>query len=294
MENKKNIAILIRTYSRILDTEALIHIIKTKWVKHNYTIFVVHNGENDGYPATKYIKNNSHYIPVQENTGHRTGAAKLVQEGFNVLKTQENFSHYIFIESDFWLLEDSLIDNYLKKLDKNKTKIAAAIWVEKIRSVAVDFFIADAEYLQKNSQLLDWDNHAEQYFANHIPSEYLTSIEELRPTHLPRLARCLNLSIQLVDGGRFRIFPQAPALTHHIETLDSDKEKAVQIKKGLANSLAKTEIFPAIQNVPLPPKLFMQYFSKVIPQSWWIRYITKHMTVFCHKILLIFNNKKGF
>lgn len=101
MENKKNIAILIRTYSRISDTEALIHIIKTKWLKHNYTIFVVHNGENDGYLATEYIKKNSYYIQVKENTGHRTGAASLVKEGFNVLKTQENFSHYIFIESDF-------------------------------------------------------------------------------------------------------------------------------------------------------------------------------------------------
>lgn len=32
-DNKKNIAVLIRTYSRILDTEALIHIIKTKWIQ---------------------------------------------------------------------------------------------------------------------------------------------------------------------------------------------------------------------------------------------------------------------
>ncbi len=283
MENKKNIAILIRTYSRISDTEALIHIIKTKWPKHNYTIFVVHNGENDGYLATEYIKKNSYYIQVKENTGHRTGAASLVKEGFNVLKTQENFSHYIFIESDFWLLNDNLIDNYLRKTDKNKTKIAATIWVEKIRSIAVDFFIADAEYLKKNSQLLDWDNHAEQYVAKHLPYEELTIIDELRPTHLPRLARCLNLSIQLVDGGRFRIFPKAPALTHHIETLDPDKEKAIQIKKGLANSLAKTKIFPAIQDIPTPPKLYLQYFSKFIPQSWWIKYIKKHMTSFCHK-----------
>lgn len=288
MENqKKNIAVLIRTYSRILDTEALIYIIKTKWIKHNYTVFVVHNGENDGYAATNYIKENSHYIGVKENTGHRSGAASLVKEGFNVLKTWQNFSHYIFIESDFWLLDDNLIDNYLEKMDKNKTKIAAAIWVEKIRSVAVDFFIMDADYLKKNSQLLDWDNHAEQYFAKHIPHEDLTVIEELRPTHLPKLARFLNLSVQLVDGGRFRIFPKAIALTHHIETLASDKNKAIQIKKGLANSLAKTEIFPATPNVPVPQKLCIQYFSKFIPQSWWKKYITKHITSFCKKILFL-------
>lgn len=284
-DNKKNIAVLIRAYSRILDTEALLHIIKTKWIKHKYTVFIVHNGANDGHTATNYMKENSHYIQVKENTGHRTGAASLVKEGFNVLKKRNDFSHYIFIESDFWLLDDNLIYNYLKKMDKNKTKIAAAIWVEKIRSVAVDFFIADADYLKKNSLLLDWDNHAEQYFAKYIPHEDLTIIEELRPTHLPKLARFLNLSIQLVDGGRFRIFPKAIALTHHIETLASDKNKAIQIKKGLANSLAKTEIFPAIQNVPAPQKLSIQYFSKFIPQSWWIKYITKHLTLFFNKIL---------
>lgn len=273
---KKNIAVLIRTYSRILDTEALIHIIKTKWTRHQYTIFVVHNGENDGYPATEYIKDNCTYISVAENTGHRTGAASLVQEGLKVLKTQQAFSHYIFIESDFWLLDDVLIDNYLKKKEKENIKLVSTIWVEKKRSLAVDFFIIDAAYLNINSHLLEWDNHAEQYFAKNIPCEEVTIIQELRPIHLPKLVRRLvNVPIELVDGGRFRVFPKAPALTHHIETLSGDKEEAIQIKKGLANALAETEIFSAVQGVSLPKYMWLQNTAKFIPQSWWIRGLTK-------------------
>ena len=264
-------AIIIRTYSRIMDTEALIHLIKTRWTRLSYTIFVAHNGEKDGHHVTDFIKSNAVYVSVDENKGHIGGAKSLVQAGFKAASSLGGFTHYIFIESDFWLLDDTLIENLIKKMTAQNTPIATTIWVENRHSLAVDFFIVKSEFMHTQPALLDWDDHPERYISKILSESDVSVIEELRPVHLPRLLKKINFPATVVDGGRFRIFAHAPAITHHVETLGPSPQKGMAIKKGLANALVEESIFPDAEPVVLPRSLIWQKLSRYVPQSSWYR-----------------------
>ena len=265
------IAIIIRTYSRIMDTEALIHLIQSRWTRLSYTIFVVHNGEKDGHHVTDFIKSNAVYVSVDENKGHIEGAKSLVQAGLKAASSLGGFTHYLLIESDFWLLDDALVERTIHRMESTRSSLATTIWVENKRTLAVDFFIAEANFLHSHPELLDWDEHPEHYMREFLSDIPICVINELRPAHLPNILRKLHHSIRVVDGGRFRIFPKAPALTHHIETLDQDPAKGLAIKKGLANALAKEKIFSDADDVPLPSGLFWQKWARYVPQSWWYK-----------------------
>lgn len=270
-----NIAVIVRTYSRIMDIEALIHLIKTRWSRYSYTIFVVHNGEKDGHHATDAIKLNTEYVPVENNEGHIAGAKSLVKAGFRAARDFGGFTHYLFIESDFWLLDDSLIEKQLQNMADQSSPIATTIWVESRRSLAVDFFMVEADFMHAHPELLEWDGHPERYLGDLLSGSKVCVIEELRPTHVPSLLRKLHLPASLADGGRFRIFTAAPAVTHHIETLDKDTVKGMAVKKGLANAVAGEILFDDVPTVALPKELFWQKYSRYVPQSWWYKRLLK-------------------
>ena len=265
-----HVAVIIRTFSRIGDTEALIHLIQTRWTACRYTIFVAHNGESSGYPATENIRQNSHYVPVENNEGHIYGARSFVRAGYKAARAMEGFTHYLFIESDFWLLNDSLIEKTLNSMREEGHGIASTIWVERQQSLAVDFFIVEAGHMHAHPELLDWDAHPERYLGTIVAGDDLHIIRQLRSVHLPGMLRFLPLSVRLIEMSRFRIFKDALALTHHWETLDRNAETGMAIKKGLANSLAPGS-FPGVDPVPLPAGLFLPRWSRYIPQSYWFK-----------------------
>ena len=272
----ENIAVIIRVYSRITDAESLVKIIKSTWTHNHYDIFIAHNGEEDGYHATQTLKDAGHYIHVPKNSGHLFGARDLLQFGYDAAlheqKASSPYQSYVFIESDFWLLGDGLLDSKLSQMRRQKKSLAMSIWVEGIRSHAVDFFIVDAEYLAtKHKELFNWDDHPEQHFAQLVHDDALI-INELRPTHIPSILRVFPISTLVASLGRFRIFPKAPAVTHHLEEINSnDLSLALKIKQGIANTLLKEKVFEDAPNIEIPRSVLFQKYGLLAPQSSWFK-----------------------
>jgi len=274
MSSKKNIAVVIRVFSRIEDALGLIHIIREKWTSHNYTIFVSHNGKKSAHIFPENSLHGVTLIEVEENSGHLGGAGSLVYEAFDHIT--EDFDYAIFIESDFWVLDENLI---LEPLT-NDFDVACSIWVESIKSMSVDFFILKQSYLAKNKELLNWgkSSHTERIYPENIVAEYYIKtqakvyiIQSLRPIHAPssmrKLVKVLPAKNSLC-GGRFRLFPKASVVTHHIENIPN----GIVRKKQIANALAQEEIF---KDVPPYTLRFMekniQQIARFFPQSSWFR-----------------------
>lgn len=250
----KSIAVIIRVYSRIEDTKALLSIIKKYWLRHNYTIFVAHNGAKDGYVLDDIIYKQAELVEVKENSGHKTGAKDLVNAAYRHIKQCSTFDYILFIESDFWILNDQLIDDAIK----SQADMSTSIWVEKIHSYAVDFFLVKKTFLDAHSEILDWKSSPEADMAKmcHKVGAKMYFFKNLRPIHAPTLLRkCLSpwLKPSHYDGGRFRLFPKAKALSHHVENL----KHGMSTKKALANAMLGEQCFPA-------PTFTLSFFDKYI------------------------------
>ena len=127
----------------------------------------------------------------------------------------------------------------------------------------------DGSFLRDNPDLLDWDEHPEQYLSKRLYPDRVHILECLRPTHVPGLLkRVIPFGPRIATGGRFRLFPKAPALTHHLEDLAADPSQAIAIKRGLANTLAGRRIF-AENPEELPWQAALQPLSRFVPQSSW-------------------------
>ncbi len=241
----KNIAVIIRTYSRVEDTKALVEIIEKKWKKNNYTLFIAHNGKKDGYLLEPCLSEYATILEYENNPGHRTGARDLVQNAYAHIENNNDFEYILFIESDFWLLDEKLILNAIEA-DKD---MATSLWIEKRQSLGVDFFLVKKAYIDKNKELLNWADSPEtdmkKAFDESVGTNGKASVyifDELRPIHAPSLMRKLFKSIfkaRHYEGGRFRIFPKAMVVTHHIE----DLVNGIEEKKALANALLEEEFF---------------------------------------------------
>lgn len=274
MSSKKNIAVVIRVFSRIEDTLGLIHIIREKWTSHNYTIFVSHNGRKSGFVFPENSLQGVTLIEVEENLGHLGGAGSLVYAAFDHIT--EDFDYAIFIESDFWVLDENLI---LEPLTSD-FDVACTIWVESHKSMGVDFFILKQSYLAKNKELLNWgkSSHAERIFPENIVAEYYVKtqakvhiIQSLRPIHVPKLETKLMRILPVkdsYDNRRFRLFPKASVVTHHIENIPN----GIVTKKQIANALAQEEIFKDVTPYTLRfMEKNIQQIARFFPQSSWFR-----------------------
>ena len=267
--NREKIAVIIRVYLRISDCEALIHIIRKNWVLNDYEIFVVHNGEEDGHQATQIIKE-CNYIRVISNSGHRSGAKDLVKAALQKVSTSTKFTKYIFIESDCWVLDDKIVLDALNGMKNNNKFCASYIWVPKRYSFAVDFFVIDANFANNHPELFEWDEHPERYFSRLASTDtYLLSSMEL--VHAPSILNHLNISPLVLSKGRFRIFPKSLTITHHLEEMGLENNtKALEVKKGLANTLTKKEIFKDTAPYRIPKDIYFKTLAQYIPQKHWL------------------------
>ena len=271
VSERENVAVIMRLYSRLLDAEGLVRIINTTWTRHNYTLFVAHNGAGDGFVASDALRAAGHYVPVATNAGHIGGATALVQAGYRAARACGDFSAYLFIEADFWLVGDALIDEALSSMRREERPVASTIWVERNHSLAVDFLLMDGAFLRDNPELLDWDDHPEQYLSARLYPDRVHIIECLRPTHVPGLLRLMiPFGARTSVKGRFRLFPKAPALTHHLENLSANPLRAIAIKRGLANTLAGRRVFDD-PPVRIPWQSVLQPLSRFVPQSSWFK-----------------------
>ncbi len=250
----KNIAVIIRVFSRVQDTKCLVEIIKKKWTTHNYTLFVAFNGASAGHKLDDYVYENAQVLEVNNNSGHRTGARDLVQNAYNHIKNDNNFDYLLFVESDFWLLDERLI---LEGIESDKD-LATTIWIEQRSSLAVDFFLLKKQALATHTELLNWQDSPETDFRNAVRNAGLSVhvFNALRSIHAPSsMKKILKNSFKpcFYEGGRFRIFEKAKVVTHHIEDLESGLDE----KKSIANSVLQEDFF---ENIAL-----------FFPQGSWLR-----------------------
>ncbi len=265
----KNIAVIIRVYSRVEDAKALVQIIKDFWNMHNYTLFIAHNGKKDGYVLDDETKDKAEVIEFNTNTGHRTGARDLVQKGYAYIKENCEFDYVLFIESDFWLFDETLID---KAIQSGKD-LATSIWIEKRQSLGVDFFLVKKEFIDVHPNILDWDKSPETDMRDQFNKAQgsLFIFEELRPIHAPSLMRKTLknfLKNTHYEGGRFRLFTKAKAISHHVE----DLQYGIQTKKAIANALIEQNYFQNIYSYSLT--FFdknAQQIAAYFPQASWFK-----------------------
>lgn len=271
MDAKKNIAVIIRVFSRIDDALALIHVIRQNWITHNYTLFVSYNGRGNGHIFPDGSLNGVQLIEFSSNSGHRTGAQDLLLASFDYI--DEQFDYAIFTEADVWVLDENLILEALA----SDCDIATTIWVESRQSMAVDFFVIKQTYLAKNKELFNWKSLSpETAFSNYL-TQHQASIHifnSMRPIHAPKMMQIVLSFLHIgkpYNTGRFNLLSKANVLTHHIEDLPNGIVK----KKALANALIKTDLFL------LPKKTshiqlnffekYIQQIGKYFPQSAWLK-----------------------
>ncbi len=265
----KNIAVIIRVYSRVEDTKELVHIIKDKWKLNNYSLFIVHNGANDGYLLDEELANYADILEVTTNSGHRTGARDLVKGGYNYIKKREDFDYVLFIESDFWIFDDKLIQAAIQS-DKD---LATTIWIEKRKSLGVDFFLVKKPFIDEHSSILDWDKSPETDMRDNFnkTNGKLHIFKELRPIHAPSLMRKTfkNLfSPTHYEGGRFRIFIKAKTVSHHIEDLTN----GMNDKKSIANAMLGYDYFKNSAKYTLTfLDKYAQKIAAYFPQASWYK-----------------------
>ncbi|MBI9109876.1 hypothetical protein [Maridesulfovibrio ferrireducens] len=267
--DSKHIAVIIRVYSRVDDAKALVQIIQQYWKKNKYTLFIAHNGANDGYILDEEIRQQAEVIDVTENSGHLSGATDLVKKSYAHIQCRQDIDYVLFIESDFWIFDDALINEGIL----SGADIATTIWIEKRKSLGVDFFLIKKSYIAAHPEILKWEASPETDMRNfaHESKAKIYIFNGLRPVHVPALMRNLfehMFSPIYYAGGRFRLFSKHKALSHHIE----DLPKGMHTKKAIANALVQ-EIFFA--DIPLYPlsfiDLFVQRIARYVPQSSWYR-----------------------
>lgn len=268
----KNIAVVIRTYSRILDTLALIKIIKEKWKAHRYSLFVVHNGAADGHVFPENtLPEDVCYIQVSENSGHQAGASDLLVASFDYLS--DSFDYTLFIESDVWPLHDDLLCEALE----HDFDVATTIWVESKQSLAVDYFIVSQKFLLQNKAMLAWKTkNPEVEFKNYLltTKAKIYIFSSLRPIHMPSFLNkmCKYIPVNVFPvWGRFNFFPKLQYLTFHIEMLPN----GIFTKKQMANLLLGYEFFDIPIEIPslrLTKWEFSgQQIARFFPQSSWLK-----------------------
>ncbi len=265
----KNIAVIIRVYSRVEDTRELVHIIKNNWKQNNYSLFIIHNGASDGYLLDEDLANYTDILEVTTNSGHRTGARDLVKGGYNYIKKRDDFDYLLFVESDFWIFDDKLIQNAIQS-DKD---LATTIWIEKRKSLGVDFFLVKKSFIDTYPNILDWDKSPETDMRDQFNKSCgkLHIFKELRPIHAPSLMRKMFKNIfspTHYEGGRFRIFRKAKAISHHIEDLPN----GMSDKKSIANAVFGYDYFETSTKYSLTfLDKYAQRIAEYFPQASWFK-----------------------
>lgn len=263
-----NICILIRVYDRIEDLLCNLRIIKDTWKLNSYEIIVVSNGTCNGYALpTKIYDLADRVITLPFNLGHMKGNSQLLLEGVKSIFLQ-NYDFLLILEADTWLYSDVIVDKYVKKMKNTSYVWASARWYDRFYSLATDFAIISARFLEKNIEIFDFETYPECYVYNYLSNNGYSSlcIKENMPTHLPSYIR----KYPYAPCGRFYVFPKSKMVTHHVDKVKGGMNE----KKYCFNALAGKEYFVDIQKSSLKCKYFrIKLFcalSKIfIRRSWF-------------------------
>lgn len=265
---KDIISVIIRVYDRMADLTVCVESIRSYWSRYNYFLIVVGNGKVNGFTIPEQVRNSvDRVIELEENLGHIDGNAQLLLAGIDYVPVDSRYT--IILEADTWIFSDELIDRYVKMLDNSDAVWASSEWVKKYWSLGLDFSIIKTEFLKNNTNIFRFGSNPEAYVCNYLRKNGYSFlyIKENMPVHIPKSMRFMQTNF----GGRFRSFPCAKMITHHIE----DLENGITTKKLLANYCLGKKIFPLGNSLLIKTHYIKQVLLRltalIAPQSSWIR-----------------------
>lgn len=231
------ICLLIRVYNRIEDLQYNLEIIRKTWSQYDYYVLVVSNGVSSGFALSNEIYQLSdRVIILEENVGHLNGNSQLLSKGVQKVNILE-FDYIIILEADTWLYSDKLIDKYIKKLDESEAVWASARWYDRFYSLATDFAIIKATFLNENLEVFNFETYPECYVCNYLIDNGYSYIwiKENMNVHLPSYLK----SFPYASKGRYYSFPLSRMVTHHVEDVIGGMVK----KKKDFNIVAQCDFF---------------------------------------------------
>jgi len=176
-------------------------------------------------------------VELTHNAGHLSGNAQLILAGLPHIPASCRYT--VLLEADTWVFSDALVQAYARRLAAGSAVWASAEWIEKHWSLGLDFALAETAYLQAHPEVFHFTTDAESWVCNRLRDEgrrflYLT---ENMPVHQPKFLKFFGRH----HGGRFRSFPRAGMVTHHVE----DLPHGLETKQYLANVCLGRRDFPS-------------------------------------------------
>ncbi|MBD3232461.1 MAG: hypothetical protein GF315_01915 [candidate division Zixibacteria bacterium] len=264
--NPNRHCVFIRVCHRMEDLRILVDIIRKHWTNGSYFILIASNGKSLGYDIPPEVKNSvDKTVELQDNLGHKAGDGMLLQSGLQFIP--DSCEYTILLQADTWIFDDGLISKYIEKLKKTSSVWASAEWIEKYWSLAVDFAIVNTSFLKSSPDILNFTEHPESSVCNYLldNSQNFIYINECMPVHRPNIMK----GFYNAYGGRFRSFPEAKMVTHHIEDLPD----GIEDKKLLANICLNRDVFDVESRVNIATehkKLRMvMKLASILPRSRW-------------------------
>ncbi len=250
------------------DLAVCVDLIRKYWNRDSYYLVVVSNGRSAGHSLPESVwAAADRCVELVHNAGHLKGNAQLVLAGLGLIPDECRYT--VLLEADTWVFSDTLVQEYVRRLAAEHAVWASAEWIEKRWSLGLDFAIAETAYLQRHTETFNYATDAESWVCNRLRAagHRFLYITENMPVHQPR---CLK-SLFGRYGGRFRSFPRAGMVTHHLEDLPHGLES----KKFLANVCLGRREFPvgsedAIHREHRWLRALMA-LAPYVPRSRWFR-----------------------
>lgn len=219
------------------DLAVCVDLIRKYWNRDRYYLVVVSNGLPAGHRLPESVRAAAdHCVELTHNPGHLQGNAQLVLAGVGHIPAGCRYT--VLLEADTWVFSDALVQQYVRRLAAGNAVWASAEWIERRWSLALDFAIVATAYLQGHPATFNYTQDAESWVCDHLRAEgrRFLYIPENMPVHQPKF---LQLFGKRYDG-RFRSFPAAGMVTHHLE----DLPQGLETKKYLANVCLGRREFP--------------------------------------------------
>jgi len=262
------IAVLLRVHDRMADLAVCVELIRKYWKRDRYHLVVVSNGPAAGHTLPESVRAAAdNCVELAHNSGHLVGNAQLLMAGIKHLPAECRYT--VLLEADTWVFSDALVQKYVHRLAAENAVWASAEWIEKRWSLGLDFAVAETAYLQGNPEIFNFTTDAESWVCQHLRAggEHFLYITEAMPVHQPK---CLKFFGER-HSGRFRSFPRAGMVTHHVE----DLPHGLETKQYLANVCLGRREFPVgdarvIRREHRRLRMLMA-LAPFLPRSRWYR-----------------------
>lgn len=268
VDKEKKVGILVRVYNRIDDLVITLRLLKDTWDNNQYDIFVISNGVSHGYTLSQTVYELADkVICLDKNAGHLKGSSQLLMAGMEQMPLTK-YDYIIILEADTWIYGDSLISKYIKLMQRKNAVWASARWYDRFHSLATDFAIIDAKYLQNNKELFNFTYFPECHMANYLRDhngKYIY-IKENMQTLIPSY---IHFEWPYSRKGRFNCFHRGKMVTHHVE----DYKDGFITKKQEFNAVAGICYFEDVPAINLPMVKILiglsHFVQSTLPKRSW-------------------------